>query len=48
MTARVYGGVAEEDRRSDRRKRLIDSAYNLLAAGGPEAVTVTAYAVRPA
>ncbi|MCC3312288.1 TetR/AcrR family transcriptional regulator [Nocardia africana] len=41
MTARVYGGVAEEDRRSDRRKRLIDSAYNLLAAGGPEAVTVT-------
>ncbi|MFX0578463.1 TetR/AcrR family transcriptional regulator [Nocardia nepalensis] len=41
MTQRVYGGVAEEDRRSDRRKRLIESAYSLLAAGGPDAVTVT-------
>lgn len=40
MTARVYGGVPEDVRRSERRKRLIEAAYSLLATDGPAAVTV--------
>ncbi len=38
---RSYAGISGEDRRADRRQRLIESAHNLLADGGPAAITVT-------
>lgn len=38
---RSYAGISGEDRRADRRRRLIDAAHNLLADGGPAAITVT-------
>lgn len=40
-TTRAYGGIAGDDRRTDRRRRLVDAAYTLLAEGGPAALTVT-------
>jgi AcrR family transcriptional regulator len=40
-TTRPYGGVAGDERRADRRRRLLDAGYTLLAEGGPAALTVT-------
>ena len=36
----VYGGVSAEDRRAERRRRLMDAAYELLGTGGWPATTV--------
>ncbi len=40
-STRPYGGVAGDARHAERRRRLIDAGYTLLAAGGPGALTVT-------
>jgi len=40
-TPRTYAGVAGDERQADRRRRLIDAALDLLASGGPAAITVT-------
>ncbi len=40
-TPRAYGGIAFDDRLAERRQRLVDAAYTLLAEGGPAAITVT-------
>jgi len=41
-TPRAYAGIAGDERQADRRRRLIEAAVDLLASGGPAAVTVTA------
>lgn len=38
---RAYGGIAADTRIADRRRRLLDATYDLLAADGAAAVTVT-------
>lgn len=38
---RSYGGVSADDRRLQRRERLMDAAFDLLANGGSAALTVT-------
>ncbi len=38
---RAYGGVSADDRRLERRERLMDAAFDLLATGGSAALTVT-------
>lgn len=38
---RAYGGVSADDRRLERRERLMDAAFDLLADGGSAALTVT-------
>jgi len=38
---RMYAGATEEQRRADRRARLVQAGYDLLAAGGSAAVTVS-------
>lgn len=40
-TTRPYGGIAGDERRAERRRRLLDAGYTLLADGGPAALTVT-------
>lgn len=40
-TPRIYGGLADDERRAERRRRLHEAGYNLLATGGASAVTVT-------
>jgi AcrR family transcriptional regulator len=40
-TPRAYAGIAGDQRQADRRRRLIDAALDLLAEGGPAAITVT-------
>ncbi|MFC4373545.1 TetR/AcrR family transcriptional regulator [Nocardia halotolerans] len=45
-TARAYGGVAAEDRRSRRRAALFDATLDLLAADGAAAVTKRAVCAR--
>lgn len=40
-TTRPYGGIAGDERRAERRRRLLDAGYTLLADGGPSALTVT-------
>jgi AcrR family transcriptional regulator len=39
-TLRAYGGVTGDDRRAERRKRLFEAGYDLIAEGGTDAVTV--------
>lgn len=39
-TLRAYGGVGGEERRAERRQRLFEAGYDLIAEGGTEAVTV--------
>lgn len=41
-TKRPYAGVSADERRVERRGRLVEAALDLLAAGGPVKVTVTA------
>lgn len=40
-TPRAYGGVSADDRRAERRERLMDAAYTLLTEQGAAALTVT-------
>lgn len=40
-TTRSYGGITGDERRAERRRRLLDAGYTLLAEGGPAALTVT-------
>lgn len=40
-TLRAYGGVDGDERRADRRRRLLEAAVDLMAEGGPATVTVT-------
>lgn len=40
-STRPYGGIGGDERRADRRRRLLDAGYTLLAGGGPAALTVT-------
>jgi AcrR family transcriptional regulator len=37
---RAYGGVAGDQRRAERRARLFEAGYDLIAEGGTDAVTV--------
>jgi AcrR family transcriptional regulator len=39
--ARAYGGMAADERQAERRRRLMDAAYTVLADEGPAALTVT-------
>lgn len=43
---RVYAGMTAEERRADRRRRLIEAATEVLARGGWEGATVTAICER--
>src|SRR5882757_7968266 len=40
-TPRSYAGIDGSERQADRRRRLIEAGYDLLAEGGPAAMTVT-------
>lgn len=40
-TTRSYAGIAGDARRAERRRKLLDAGYTLLAEGGPAALTVT-------
>lgn len=40
-TPRAYAGIDGSERQAERRRRLIDAGYDLLAEGGPAAMTVT-------
>ncbi|HYF26984.1 MAG TPA: helix-turn-helix domain-containing protein [Baekduia sp.] len=41
-STRGYAGIPAADRRAERRRRLMDAGYTLLAERGPDALTVTA------
>jgi AcrR family transcriptional regulator len=43
---RAYGGITGDARRAQRRERLFEAGYDLLAESGPAAVTVTGVCAR--
>jgi AcrR family transcriptional regulator len=45
-SARIYGGLAPDERRAQRRERLLDAGLELLGTAGWQATTVTAVCER--